>query len=345
MTTVYLDSVSPVITITDPANNSSFNTTRINVRGSFTESSLKQITVNGIPAFVTGTTWQALNVPLVLGANTITATAQDLAGNTGSASITVTQTANPVDPVQLQAAPIAGFASLPVTSRRRPAFRGMILQVVYDFDGDGLPDQTNADLTPITHTYSTAGEYFPVVTVVTSAGRFSSAGGWNATLSRLQINVQAAPVIATFLNITDPVDLKSMPGAYLYVLSRSTATITEFDAAGTTIRSVSGVGTTPNGLDVDNAGNVYVAASGDNQIKRYVPTSTSFQLDSSFNGSGFIGRADKTSGTAKGEFNAPFDVAVTPDGQEISVADSGNNRIQSFDGAGAFKWIWTARHE
>src|SRR5438128_2084179 len=58
-TTVYLDSVHPTVSITAPPNNSSFNTTRVNVQGTFTEASLKQITVNNVLANVSGNTFEA----------------------------------------------------------------------------------------------------------------------------------------------------------------------------------------------------------------------------------------------------------------------------------------------
>jgi hypothetical protein len=77
-TKVYLDSVAPVVSITAPANNSSFTTDRVNVSGIFTESSLQQITVNGVRAFSSGNTFEALNIVLAEGADTITATAQSL---------------------------------------------------------------------------------------------------------------------------------------------------------------------------------------------------------------------------------------------------------------------------
>jgi hypothetical protein len=334
--TVYLDSVVPVISISAPANNSAFATTRINVLGTFTESSLKRITVNGVPAFATGTSWEALNVPLAVGANTITATAEDLAGNQGTATIAVTGNSSPVDPVQLSATPVGGFAPLQVAFQIQSSAPGTLQQVLYDFDGDGVSDQTATDLQPISHTYSAAGQYFPVVTVVATAGRFSSTGGWNGDIDRLRINVQAPPVVLSSITVADPVDLKWLPGDYLYVLSRSTATIIEFNATGTAIRTLASVGTTPNGLEVDGAGNVYIAATGDNQVKRFKPTASSFELDTTFNGTGYIGKSDRSSGSANGEFNQPFDVAVTPDGEEIAVSDAGNHRIQRFTKAGAF---------
>ena len=340
-TTVYLDSVAPTISISAPANNSTLSTTRINVSGSYIEASLKRITVNGVPAFITGTSWEALNVLLAVGANTITVTAEDLAGNTGTASITVNVTANPVDPVQLQASLVGGLAPLQVTFTAQATVPGTLQQVLYDFTGANTTFQTANDLQPVTHTYANAGQYFPVVTLVTTAGRFSSPGGWNSgDPIRLRINVQAPPQqVGDPIAVTDPVDLKATADGKLYVLSRSTATILEYNTAATPptqIRSLTGIGTTPTGLDVDSEGNVYVAISGDNQVAKFNPTTTSFLLDPSFGTAGAIGKADKSSGTGDGEFNTPYDVAVSPSGGEIVISDSGNNRIERFSSGGTF---------
>ncbi len=330
-TTLVLDSTAPAISITSPPNSSSFNTTRVNVAGTFSENYLKQITVNGVPAYVNGNTFEAMNVPLAVGANTLTATLQNLSGSTATASISATGSASPVDPVQLQATPIAGFAPLNVSFQVSASVPGTIQQVLYDFNGDGVSDQTATDLNPISYSYSAAGQSFPVVTIVTTAGRFSSAGGWNSTdPNRLRINVQSPPVQQNVISIADPVDLKCDSAGNLYVLSRSTATITEYNSMGTIVRSLSGIGSAPRGLDVDGTGNVYVADTGDNQMLKFNPTTSSFQLNATFGAAGTIGKSDKSSGSGNGEFNAPFDVAVSPDGGTISVSDSGNNRIQQF---------------
>ena len=152
----------------------------------------------------------------------------------------------------------------------------------------------------------------------------------------MRINVQASPVIVSTISLPDPVDVKWNNDGNVYVLSRSGSSITEFNASGAVIRSLAGVGATPNGLDVDAAGNVYVAVTGANQVKKFMPSGSSFQPDSSFNGTGRIGRSDASPGSASGEFNAPFDVTVTPDGEQIAVSDSSNHRIQLFTKAGGF---------
>ena len=155
-------------------------------------------------------------------------------------------------------------------------------------------------------------------------------------MSRTNSNTQASPIQLAVISIPDPVDIKWTANSNLYVLSGNTATITELDANGKTVRSLSGIGSTPSGLDVDMAGNVYVAVTGDNQVRKFNPTDNSFKLDTKFGSDGNIGKADKSSGTNSSSFNAPFDVAVTPDSREISVSDSGNNRIQHFTKDGGF---------
>ncbi len=258
---------------------------------------------------------------------------------THAVSITVTGITNADgslnDPVQLAATPVAGFAPLTVafqiTSNGAP---GTLEQVLYDFNGGGITDFTTNDLGSVTYTYETNGEYFPVVTLQTDAGRFSSIGGWNgysldSTNQPIRINVQIQPTQSTLASIADPVDLK-WDGTHLYALSGSGAAIYEFATNGDTIRSLGGMGTNPSGIDVDGAGNVYVAVTGSNQVWKLNPTTNSFQADTNFGIGGCIGLTNGASGTTNGAFNAPFDVAVTPDGSQISVSDSGNNRIQQF---------------
>src|SRR5205085_11734971 len=124
---------------------------------------------------------------------------------------------------------------------------------------------------------------------------------------------QSSPVHVKTNAVTDPIALTATPIGNLYVLSRSTATITEYNSSGGTVGSISGTGSSPTGLDVDSAGNVYVALSGNHQVSRFKPSAGTFQLDTSFNATGKIGRSDGTPGSNTGEFNTPIDVAVSPD--------------------------------
>jgi len=343
-TALVLDTKVPSITITNPANNVTFNSSRVNVSGNFAAGALKQITVNGVPAFVHGTNFNAVNVPLDAGNNVIVATLETLAGATNVSSINIITTTN-LDgslnnPVQLQATPVAGFSPLVVAFQVPNNFPGTLQQVVYDFNGDDVADFFTNNLAAITHSYTTNGEYFPFVTLKTTVGAFSSVGGWNAVAlddnnAPVRINVQAPPTVTSFASVTDPVDLK-WSGNQLYVLSRGTATLTEFATNGTIIRSFSGVGSNPSGMDVDAAGNVYVAVTGNHQVWKYKPAGTSFTVDATFGTGGFIGNSDGSPGTGVGQFYGPFDVAVSPDGGTLSVSDSGNNQIQQFDSLGHY---------
>jgi len=100
------DSVPPSVTITSPVNNTYLNTPSITVTGNTSDSIswIESVKVNGIIAPLTGESYTASNIQLVEGANTITATATDAAGNTGSASIAINlDTISPqiiLDPVQ-----------------------------------------------------------------------------------------------------------------------------------------------------------------------------------------------------------------------------------------------------
>jgi hypothetical protein len=137
------------------------------------------------------------------------------------------------------------------------------------------------------------------------------------------------------LSIADPVDLKIRgPSGHLFVLSRSGEFIKEYDTTTTPETLVRTLtlpsGSVPTGLDVDSAGNIYVALSGHHQVAKYKLDSGSFILDTSFNTSGKIGKSNQTTGTGNGEFNTPYDVAVAPGDEEIAVSDSANHRIQRF---------------
>lgn len=341
-TTLVLDSTIPTILITNPVANVFLNASRVNVSGYFSSASLKQITVNGMLAFVKGTNFEALNVPVDGGTNFIIATVENLTGVTNADAILVNGVTNLNgslnNPVTLAATPVAGFAPLMVTFSVQTNLPGTLQQVSYDFNGDAIADFTTNNLDSFAYTYSTNGEYFPVITVQTTAGRFSSVGGWNSYAhDLLRVSVSGDPVLVSTINITDPVDLKSTAAGELYVLSRSTATVTEYDTNGAVIRSLDNLGSNPTGLDVDAVGNIYVAVNGGNQLWKFHPSSSSFYPDAGFGTDGCIGLVSGATGTNTAEFNAPFDVAVSPDGQSIFVSDSGNHRLQQFSAeTGAF---------
>ncbi|MGA8148974.1 MAG: hypothetical protein WB870_15585 [Gallionellaceae bacterium] len=84
----------------------------------------------------------------------------------------------------------------------------------------------------------------------------------------------------------------------------------------------------PNGIATDSVGNVYVADSGNNTIRKITPTGVVSTLAGT---PGVQGSADGT-GTAA-SFNYPTGVA-TDNAGNVYVADSGNNTIRKISPAG-----------
>jgi RHS repeat-associated protein len=89
--TVTLDTTAPQLSVAMPLNQSVLNTDTVAVAGTVTDtgSGIQAVSVNGTAASVAGTAYMAPALPLTEGANTITTTAQDNAGNTASSTITV----------------------------------------------------------------------------------------------------------------------------------------------------------------------------------------------------------------------------------------------------------------
>jgi len=109
--------------------------------------------------------------------------------------------------------------------------------------------------------------------------------------------VQAPPVQLSVINVPDPADIKCALTNHLYVLSGSTATLTEFNNKGQALRALKNIGGKPTGFDVDEAGNVYLGLSQSNQVWKLNPTTNSFSPDTSFGNGGFIGNKDGSSGS------------------------------------------------
>jgi Glucodextranase, domain B len=97
-TVVTLDTTPPHVAIYSPASNSVTSDASTTVTGLVNDivvgtvnSQQATVTVNGVAAQVLNRTFTALNIPLAIGPNTITAQAVDRAGNAASATITITR--------------------------------------------------------------------------------------------------------------------------------------------------------------------------------------------------------------------------------------------------------------
>jgi len=87
--TVILDVVSPVVTITSPANNTLTNQSSITVTGNISEQA--SLTVNTQPISLAGNNTFSTQVILLEGINSFSFVAQDAAGNTSQTSLVVTR--------------------------------------------------------------------------------------------------------------------------------------------------------------------------------------------------------------------------------------------------------------
>jgi hypothetical protein len=115
----------------------------------------------------------------------------------------------------------------------------------------------------------------------------------------------------------------SCVGAFVAVLAPPCGT---FISAWGTLGSGTGQFDHPAGVAVEASGNVFVADTSNNRIKKFD------------NAGGFL-TAWGSSGTGNGQFDRPVRVAVDTNGN-VFVSDSANNRIQKFDNAGGFLAAW-----
>lgn len=110
-------------------------------------------------------------------------------------------------------------------------------------------------------------------------------------------------------------------GDRLYVTDSKRGALTVLDRAGREIRTVEGL-SSPAGLAVGPAGEVYVAETGASRVRVFSPDGEPL-------------RAFGRKGSGGGELSKPRSVAVGADGR-VYVADTGNDRVQVFTGEGIF---------
>ncbi|MDA0739418.1 MAG: hypothetical protein O3A59_10795 [Nitrospirae bacterium] len=84
------DTLPPTVTITDPLDGSETMSEMITVSGNVNET-MTTVTVNGVPATVTGLSFEAFGVPLTLGLNVIQVAAVDSDGNVGTSMVHITR--------------------------------------------------------------------------------------------------------------------------------------------------------------------------------------------------------------------------------------------------------------
>ncbi|MES2388083.1 MAG: T9SS type A sorting domain-containing protein [Bacteroidota bacterium] len=173
-----------------------------------------------------------------------------------------------------------------------------------------------------------------VIRKITSGGSVSTfAGSTSGTAGFTNATGTAAMFSA-------PNNLEFDAAGNLYVADYGNNVIRKITAAGVvstfagtgTIGSADGAGnvaqfSSPRDIAIDGAGNIYVAESGNDRIRKI----TSAGVVSTFAGS-VSGFADGTGTAAK--FNNPYGLSVDPAGN-VYVADNGNQRIRKITPAGA----------
>ncbi|MEM1181693.1 MAG: Ig-like domain-containing protein, partial [Acidobacteriota bacterium] len=87
---LYRDTTAPALAVGTPSDGDVTSTALVRVAGTASDERLQDVSVNGAPANLVGTTFEALDVPLVAGANVLTVVATDSLGNQTTETLTVT---------------------------------------------------------------------------------------------------------------------------------------------------------------------------------------------------------------------------------------------------------------
>lgn len=264
--TVHVDRVSPAIGIVQPIAGAFVSGATLGVAGTVSDASpLVGVTVNGVPAVVSGGSFTA-NVPAPNGPLVLQAVAEDAAGNQGTAGTTVT--VDSVAPILTMTSPADGF----LTNQATMHVTGTVADatpVTAAIDGAPVPVVNGAfggdtTLSP--------GQNAIAVTVIDAAGNRSSAtvhGTVDQTAPLLQI---AAPVSGAYVASATPAvrityeDNGSIDAASLRVLvdgeDRTSSFVSAAGAATATLAALPDGAHQLSATIRDAAGNQSTAAIG-----------------------------------------------------------------------------------
>jgi len=156
------------ITISAPADGSVIYRPDTLVSGSLeTAGNETGVAVNGNVGMGYGSQFTFNHLPLASGANTISVTATDTAGNTATTAITVS-TNIPYPYVRLDANTESGTAPLTVDFTASTEIQNAVASYRIDYDGNGIDDYTGSTFTAVSHTYSSPGIYYAKLTTLDS---------------------------------------------------------------------------------------------------------------------------------------------------------------------------------
>ena len=168
-------SIVLVVQITEPAPSATISTDSVLVRGLVDAGGLEVgVTVNDVPALLSGTQW-AVDIPLVLGSNSISAMATTVTGVQATTSITVNVPQPTPKQLILRAAPASGIAPLEVTWQVINQTGRLLVQFELDETGTGTFRAPTAMLDGAKTTYASPGLRFPALRATDDQGTLHTA--------------------------------------------------------------------------------------------------------------------------------------------------------------------------
>jgi hypothetical protein len=157
------------ITIMDPMGGATVPSGLLLVRGTVQSAPIEVgVSVNGYPAFVSGTEWAA-EVPIEPGSNTLTALAVAIDGGQASTTVTVTASETATS-VLLLVNPRSGPAPLQVGWQVSNQTGRELISLELDRLGTGGFDAPTFTVADVQTTYTSAGLYFPVLRATDDQG-------------------------------------------------------------------------------------------------------------------------------------------------------------------------------
>jgi len=163
-------SITIVLQITTPAPGAIITADSVLVRG-FVDAGGREVgvTVNGLPALLSGTQW-AVEIPLVLGSNTVAATATTVTGAQATTSLTVDVPQPTLQQLLLRAAPASGVEPLEVTWEVINQTGRPLIQFALDETGTGAFGPPTGTFDGVKTTYASPGLKFPTLLATDDQG-------------------------------------------------------------------------------------------------------------------------------------------------------------------------------
>jgi len=206
------------VKITSPSDGETINKAKVIVKGTFKSDTRDVgITVYGMIAEMKGNEWIANNVPLTIGANTITATIKDSSGNSANASITA-NTTSLTQMVALSANITSGLAPLTTYFSITTEMPNPVAGYQLDFEGDGVVDYSGETFEDISHIYTVEGVFYPTVTVTDNQGNAYSDTIAITVLNKAEID---ALLKSKWEAMREALNNKDIGGALGYFVERS----------------------------------------------------------------------------------------------------------------------------